>query len=93
MIDRQTDGTTVDGNPPPFTLLPFSFIRRTTAFHSQLLVVKQLTFDIEQYIAEVLRTSIDFGHRYASFTDYDAQILDVSSYSLRIISWRVNLIP
>ena len=39
--------------------------------------VKQLTFDVEHYLGEAVKTCADWGHRYLSFTDYDVQIIEV----------------
>ncbi|XP_064624795.1 DDB1- and CUL4-associated factor 15-like [Lineus longissimus] len=56
------------------------------------LVVKQLTFDVEQYINEAIRSTMDLGHRYHSFADYDAQILDVCPDSNSVIGMVVILV-
>ena len=45
------------------------------------MVVKQLTLDVEHYLVEAMRTKADWGQRYMSFKDYDAQIIDVSKVS------------
>lgn len=42
------------------------------------LIVKQLTLDVEQYIADTIRNEAEWGGRYIAFTDYDMQIIDVS---------------
>ena len=42
-------------------------------------VVKQLTLDVEHYLAEAIRGCAEWGNRYLSFSDYDLQIVDVRS--------------
>ena len=46
-------------------------------FVQPYVTVKQLTFDVEHYLGEAVKTSADWGHRYLSFTDYDVQIIEV----------------
>ncbi|XP_052766190.1 DDB1- and CUL4-associated factor 15-like [Mya arenaria] len=45
--------------------------------NKEQLCVKQLTFDIEHYMEEAIRSSAPWEHRYIAFTNYDLQILDV----------------
>lgn len=46
------------------------------------MVVEQLTLDVEQYLDEAIRRTADWGHRYLAFTDYDLQIVEVTSLLL-----------
>ena len=43
------------------------------------IVVQQSTLDIEHYLGEALSSNADWGHQYLSLTDYDLQIVEVSS--------------
>ncbi|XP_074642049.1 DDB1- and CUL4-associated factor 15-like isoform X2 [Tubulanus polymorphus] len=57
-----------------------------------VLVVKQLTFDIEQYLNEALQSTMDMGLRYVSLADYDAQILDVCADTYCVVGMILVLI-
>ncbi|KAH3853973.1 DDB1- and CUL4-associated factor 15-like [Dreissena polymorpha] len=45
--------------------------------HKEQICVKQLTFDIEHYMEEAIRSAAPWADRYIAFTNYDLQILDV----------------
>lgn len=43
------------------------------------MAVKQLTLDIEHYLGEAVKMYAEWGSRYLAFTDYDVQIVEVTS--------------
>ncbi|KAL4238832.1 protein ubiquitination [Mactra antiquata] len=54
--------------------------------NKEQICIKQITFDIEHYMEEAIRSSATWADRYIAFTNYDLQILDVNSDRTEVIA-------
>ncbi|XP_013412885.1 DDB1- and CUL4-associated factor 15 isoform X2 [Lingula anatina] len=56
------------------------------------LIVKQLSLDVEHYIADTIKHHAEWGQRYIAFTDYDMQILEVCPTTCSVVVMVLALI-